>query len=55
MPTTHIHTNHQCPDHTSHYDNAAEILFPGVTILTAEQDAEVLAAAEVEYRYCEGH
>lgn len=48
-------TNPLCPDHTSHYDNAAERLFPGVERPNAEQDEAILAEAEAEYRACEGH
>lgn len=49
-------TNTHCPSFDSHQQNAAETLgFAPGAILTAEQDAQVLALAEIEYRHCEGH
>jgi hypothetical protein len=47
--------NPQCPDYSSHYDNVAELLFPGTSVLSTAQDDIVGPAAEVEYRCCEGH
>ncbi len=48
-------TNPQCPAYESHFENAVDLLFPGVTVLTTEQDEQVVAAADAEYRCCEGH
>ncbi len=47
--------NRACPDWQSHYENATDRLYPGIVILTADQDAEVSAEAEAEYQVCEGH
>jgi hypothetical protein len=52
MTTT---TNPQCPDYSSHYDNVAERLFPGISVLSTAQDDIVGLDAEVEYLCCEGH
>lgn len=49
--------NPQCPDYSSHEQNAIEALFPSAVppfLTVAESDA-VDAAAEAEYRECEGH
>lgn len=49
-------TNPLCPDHTAHYENAAERLgIAAGQIVTADQDEAILAEAELEYRCCEGH
>lgn len=48
-------TNTNCPDYSSHSENAADRLFPGVEVLTAEQSEAVDAEAEIEYLACEGH
>ena len=50
-----MNENTNCPDPNSHAQNAADRLFPGVQVLSAEQDEQVLAEAEAEYRACEGH
>lgn len=55
--------NPLCPDFSSHWENAFDILYPtGRTSdgrksfqLTAEEDDAVVAAAEIEYLNCEGH
>jgi hypothetical protein len=39
----------------SHYENAAERLFPGVAVLSADQDAAVIAEALAEEASCEEH
>lgn len=51
-------TNQLCPDFAAHQENAAERLIAGWTSdrrLTAEETELVDAAAEEEYRHCEGH
>lgn len=53
--TEDYYENPECPDPSSHYENVAERLFPGIVELSGEQDRWVLQAAEVEYRACEGH
>jgi hypothetical protein len=47
--------NPACPDYEAHAQNAADRLFPGQRVLSPEQDEEVQAAADAEYRACEGH
>ena len=56
MPRPAI-SNPACPDHTSHSQNAADLLFPaGVPAsLSPEQSEAIDAAAEAEYLACEGH
>jgi hypothetical protein len=49
------HSNPECPDYSSHWLNACELLFPGVDVLSVEQDELAVAHAEREYRACEGH
>lgn len=50
-------TNTECPDFSSHQQNAVERLFPNAdpNALTVEQGEAVDAEAEAEYRCCEGH
>lgn len=47
--------NPLCPDYSSHYENAADRLYPGVAVLSREQDEAVQKEAEEEERACEGH
>jgi hypothetical protein len=57
VPTTE-YTNPNCPDFASHQENAAERLYPHLTDLSglsADEFALIDAAAEAEYRHCEGH
>lgn len=46
--------NPQCPDHTSHYDNAAE-RFGFTSVVPVEYAEAVQAEADAEYAACEGH
>lgn len=50
-------TNPLCPDYSSHEQNAADLLVPDWRgrSLSAEESEQVDAAAEAEYRACEGH
>jgi hypothetical protein len=48
-------TNPECPDYSSHWQNACDALFPGVDVLSPEQDEQASAHAEAEYLACEGH
>lgn len=52
-----LNMNTHCPDPQSHWQNAADRMFPEGTpeFLTAEQSEAVDADAETEYRHCEGH
>jgi hypothetical protein len=54
MATTYSN-NDRCPDYSSHQQNAADRLYPTLSVLSQEQDAEVQAEAEAEYLACEGH
>ena len=53
--------NERCPDWHSHYENAADVLFPphlrgdGDWQPTNDEDQAILAATHVEYMECEGH
>lgn len=56
--TSTAKTNSLCPDYSSHYQNATERFFGGrqvPEVLSADEDAAILADAEVEYHCCEGH
>lgn len=48
-------TNSECPNYDSHWDNACDVLFPGVELLSPDQDEACIAYAEAEYAACEGH
>lgn len=50
--------NPRCPDHTAHYENAFDRLFPSghpTGSLTPAQAETIDALADAEYRACEGH
>lgn len=50
--------NPNCPDYSSHYQNALDELFPDhdpVALLTRHQDELVSHKAHKDYLDCEGH
>lgn len=53
-----MHMTSQCPDPSSHRQNAEEQFFGGQPVpevVTQEQDEAIQAIADAEERHCEGH
>lgn len=51
-------TNTNCPDYSSHRQNAEEIYFQGrqvPEVLTQDEDEAITLLADAEYKVCEGH